>query len=299
MTETAIEPRTEKTALGAEPTGIASPSAELLFGTADPASIVERSVHVADVLMRVVHDRGLVFQFSGRDWYGAATYQLLGAFFGIRSELEWTRRLPDGSGWEARSLVRAGDGSLLGSGEAMVTRDERNWSKAPEHSVRAMAQTRAQRRALQSVLGFVVQVAGYDAAMPDAPATRAQVVALHTLAAEHGWDDVERHRRAGVESFNDLSRAEAGELLEAWGITDDTGLLARVDDDVDEDRTRASAAIPPETLEEAWVRAVGVFGSKAGVLRAVFERWPSDGGITIPGVTLEQLQTLIAGGDGS
>jgi hypothetical protein len=50
----------------------------------------------------------------------------------------------------------------------------------------------------------------------DAAATREQVVKMHALAHEFGWDEDEKHRRAGVTSLNDLSMQAASELIELW-----------------------------------------------------------------------------------
>lgn len=271
---------------------------QILFGTSDEMEILERSVRVADTLMKVVHDRGLAFRFNDRDWYGAATYQLLGTFFGLTAELEWCRPLADRAGWEARSVVRGPDGRTLGAAEAMVDRSERNWAKAPDHAVRAMAQVRAQRRAYASVLGFVLAVAGYDVADPSAPATRRQVTALHTVATELGWDDDERHVRAGVESFNDLTRSEAGELLEAWSPSErrsDVETSSRAPEPTR--ATNAAESLTPSRssggLDQAWSLAIAVYGSRVAVLRAALERWPSDRGISASSLGVGELEELI------
>lgn len=47
-------------------------------------------------------------------------------------------------------------------------------------------------------------------------ATQAQLAKLMALAGEFGWSDDERHERAGVESFTELTRSAASLLIEAW-----------------------------------------------------------------------------------
>lgn len=281
---------------------IEAPAAATLFGTNDPHEIIERSVQVADLLMKVVRDRGLVFRFNDRDWYGLQAYQALGAFFGVSTELEWSRPLADGSGWESRVVVRSMDGRILGAGEGMVTRDEKNWRNASEHSLRAMSGVRGQRRGLQSVLAFVVGLAGYDVADPSAPASRKQVTALHTIAGELGWSDEERHERAGVESFNDLTRETAGEMIDAWtdlaGASERPGAsepaapvhrgTERVNVGDSSDPSRASAS-----LDEAWSAALERFGSRVGVLKAALERWPSREGVSASSLTAAELADLV------
>ncbi|MGQ0671027.1 MAG: recombination directionality factor [Actinomycetota bacterium] len=51
----------------------------------------------------------------------------------------------------------------------------------------------------------------------DAAVTREQIVKLHAMANELGFSDKERHHRAGMDSFNDLTKARASELIEEWG----------------------------------------------------------------------------------
>jgi hypothetical protein len=47
-------------------------------------------------------------------------------------------------------------------------------------------------------------------------ATKAQLSKLVLMAQEFGWSDDERHRRAGVASFTELTKPAAHALIEAW-----------------------------------------------------------------------------------
>jgi hypothetical protein len=196
---------------------LAAPPVLALFGVG-PEAVLERATDLADSLAQVVRDRGMAMRFGDaeRDFLTLHAWQVLAAFVGVVAVIEGTSPLADASGWEARALVQTGDGRTVAAGEGMCSRAERNWRGATEHGLRAMAQTRALRRAYQGALGFIPGLAGMDVADPTAPATRRQVVALHTLAGELGLSHDEAHRRAGVESFNELTRGEAGELLESW-----------------------------------------------------------------------------------
>jgi hypothetical protein len=193
-------------------------SAPSLFGTADPRGIVSKATEVADVLATVLRERGLALRFgdSQRDfltWHG---WQVLASQMGVTTVLEWTRPLADRTGWEARAEVRTLDGRIIGAGESMCTRHESRWKAAADYAVRSMAQVRASRRALQSCLGFIPGLAGLDLSDPDAPATRKQVGTLHAITKTRGWSHEESHARAGVESFNDLTRVEAAALIDEW-----------------------------------------------------------------------------------
>lgn len=53
-------------------------------------------------------------------------------------------------------------GRIVGSAEAMCTRDERMWANRDDYALRSMAQTRATSKALASPLRFVITLAGYE-----------------------------------------------------------------------------------------------------------------------------------------
>ncbi|MFB3738721.1 MAG: hypothetical protein ACE14W_07120 [Candidatus Velamenicoccus archaeovorus] len=297
----------------------ASPPAPLALLGRDPDEVLERATQLADSLARVVRDRGLALRFgeAERDFLTLHAWQVLGAFVGVVAIVERTSPLDDGSGWEARAIVQTGDGRTVAAGEAMCTRSERNWRSATDNSLRAMAQTRALRRALQGALGFIPGLAGMDVADPTAPATRRQVVALWTLAGELGWDRDETHRRADVDSLNELTREAAGELLEAWGelLGERRGEPGGHELGAEHEHTwelipgrqlercacgaaraiRPASPPAPASREQLWARAVEAFGSSLGVLRAVLERFGDrhPEGLSAATVTAEELQELL------
>ena len=67
----------------------------------------------------------------------------VGSTLGISPYVVWSKPLPGGNGWEARAEARTVDGRIVGAAEAMVTREERNWTRAEDYALRSMAQTRA------------------------------------------------------------------------------------------------------------------------------------------------------------
>jgi hypothetical protein len=69
------------------------------------------------------------------------------------------------------------DGRVIGAGEAMCTRSERNWSRRDTFALRSMAQTRACSRALRTVLAFVMVLAGKET-------TPAEEMAADTAVSE-------------------------------------------------------------------------------------------------------------------
>jgi len=184
--------------------------------------------NVRDVI-EVARSRGFVATYGGgREFYGLPAWQLLGATYGLLPFVEWTR--PIDGGWEARATVRTIEGVDVGAAEAMATRSEPHKNRSSDHDLRAMAQTRAQRNALRSVLGSALVLAGFDFADPDAPATTDQTKALWTLADRHGWSREEAHERAGVRSLKELTREQASEMIDLWSDVTETGAAEETGD---------------------------------------------------------------------
>src|SRR5262245_45799989 len=111
-----------------------------LFGTSDPTVALARMAKIASALVDVVRDRGLVVGINGRDHLTAEAWTTLGGMLGVVPVVAWTRRLEDGSGWEARVEARTLDGRIVGAAESMCTRAESTWSRRDEYALRSMAQ---------------------------------------------------------------------------------------------------------------------------------------------------------------
>ncbi len=261
---------------------LAPSAAPTLFGTSDPRQVIARATEIADLLATVVRERGLARRFGDaeREFYELPAWQVLASQLGVTAAVEWTRRIDDG--WEARAEVRTLDGRALGAAEGMCLRSEPNFRRQSEHAIRAMAQVRAIRRAYQAVLGFIPALAGLDLSNPDAPATRKQVGTLHAIARARGWTHEDSHQRAGVESFNECTREQAAELIDAWSELEPEAIPAESPDE-------ASGL----NLDELWERAVDRYGSKVRVLRAYVERHGAGSGISAGDLTEGELWELL------
>lgn len=167
-----------------------------LWGTHDPKEIVRQVGDVADALKSVIDRQDLSVNLGGKKkhveiegWQTAATLLGLQAMtivtirvepkttFTVRTKrkkwgmLDGKRQVIEESdheweveGWsyEAIAEVRTMDGRTVGRGEAICSREEKNWFDSEESAVKGMAQTRAQSRALKQALGFIVGMAGYN-----------------------------------------------------------------------------------------------------------------------------------------
>lgn len=135
-------------------------TASTLFKTADPVQVLAEATRTADALADVLKSRNLTTSIQGKQHVQVEGWQTLGAMLGVTPVCVWTRSL--GNGWEARVEARTLDGRIVGSAEAMCTRDEKMWRNRDDYALRSMAQTRASSKALASPLRFVVTLAGYE-----------------------------------------------------------------------------------------------------------------------------------------
>jgi len=185
-----------------------------IVGTGDTRAMLEQVERNVRDVIDIARDRGFVTRFNNRDFFGFPAWSLLALTYGLVPFIEWTK--PVENGWEARAIVRTRDGDVVSSAEAMCTRKEQSRRSADDHTLRAMAQTRAMRNALRSCLGAALVMAGFDFADPEGPATNEQVGLLHQLEREIGMSHDEGHATANVDSYKSLNREDASTLIDRW-----------------------------------------------------------------------------------
>jgi hypothetical protein len=153
-----IEGEFQEAPLAVREEAVAPPS---LFGSEDPVAIVERAVRVADALKAVVVSKKLVANIQGKEYPQVEAWLTLAAMLRLTTVCEWSR--PVESGWEARVFVRDANGNTIGAAEAQCLQTEKSKRSWEDYALRSMSQTRATSKALRSVLGFVMVLAGYQA----------------------------------------------------------------------------------------------------------------------------------------
>lgn len=210
------------------PDALAGTALERVIGSGNVReSLAIMEQNVKDVI-ELCRDRQFVTKYdrkdkSGRvtgqaDFYHLPAWQLLASTYGLVPYVVWSREIGS-DGYEARAEVRiVANGQPVGAAEAMCTKRENGKKYASDHDLRAMAQSRAQRNALRSVLGAALVMAGFDFADPEAPATKDQVRAIWTLAGKQGYEHDTVHEMLGVESVKDLTREEAAEVIDRWSV---------------------------------------------------------------------------------
>ena len=133
-----------------------------LFGTSDPVEVIAKATRIADALKAVVVAKKLVANIQGKEYLTVEAWTTLGSMLGVYPFTEWSRKLPEGKGWEARVVVRTRDGVDIAAAEAMCTRDERSWKNRDDYALRSMAMTRAVSKALRLPLGFIAVLSGFQ-----------------------------------------------------------------------------------------------------------------------------------------
>ncbi len=143
----------------AEP--IETHNAVTLFGTDDPIAFLEHATRSAEALAGVLEKQKLFKQIGRKRHVLVEGWTLLGSMLGVFPVCVWTHKLEDG--WEARVEARTRSGEVVGAAEAECLRSESMWKSRDDYALRSMAQTRATSKALRQPLGFVVELAGFNA----------------------------------------------------------------------------------------------------------------------------------------
>jgi hypothetical protein len=128
---------------------------------------------------------------GGRRYLESNELQFMCRCFGINTIVRSTREVSIGGaqGFEAKTDAILGDGQVISSAVAMCLDDEPRWRDRPAHQLLAMAQTRSERRARLSAVGWVPVLAGYalskDNLEDEQPPTRKSDEALRERLLAH------------------------------------------------------------------------------------------------------------------
>jgi hypothetical protein len=182
-----------------------------LFRTDDPVQVLAAAKRVAAALKAELDAAGMVLRIGGHEHVRVEGWSTLASMLGLTTSIAWSRPVEDG--WEARAEVRTLDGRLIGAGEGMCTRAERNWARRDPFAIRSMAQTRAASKALRVPLAFVMTLSGYAGT----PAEEAEPEPAAAPAEMPGWakaatnEEIIRASHALVAIFRALGAAKPSE----------------------------------------------------------------------------------------
>lgn len=188
-----------------------------LFGTNDPAEVVNAARRAAVPLVDVIRKQKLSVKIGPSEHVRVEGWTLLGSMLGVFPICVWTRPLEDG--WEARVEARTRAGEVVGAAESECLRSEKTWANRDDYALRSMAQTRATSKALRQPLGFVMQLAGFNPTpaeeMPREEKRSSQKTELPGETFEDVFD--ESHKSGERPSANQIKKLNVlvGQLREA------------------------------------------------------------------------------------
>ncbi len=126
------------------------PATDVTLGVQpSPAVIADRGREISAELSTLFEEAGAVHEIQGKRYLSYPAWLSAAAMLGLRVVVEWSRRLPEGIGFEARAYVLNGAGEVVSAAEAECGADEPRWAEAPAFARRSMAETRASRRAIR------------------------------------------------------------------------------------------------------------------------------------------------------
>jgi hypothetical protein len=187
-----------------------------LFRTTDPVEVLAQAKRVAQALKDEIAAAGMVQRIGGREFVRVEGIQTGLAMLGCSTRIVWSRQIEDG--WEARAEIVASDERVIGAGEAMCTRSERNWAHRDAYALRSMAQTRAIGKAGRTVLSFVLTLSGHPG------------VAAEEMDADMANEPRETPVPAWAKPTSDIPAASRAltQLLAAAGIPDPAKATAKI-----------------------------------------------------------------------
>jgi hypothetical protein len=128
-----------------------------------PSDMIGRASEIATALAKVVKDRKLSRNISGREYVYVEGWATMGAMIGVlpREVQDATQELENGDFIAAVELIRVNDGAVVGFGSAIVGYDENTWKSRPRYAKRSMAITRATGKAYRLGFSWIMALAGY------------------------------------------------------------------------------------------------------------------------------------------
>jgi len=138
------------------------PEAQLSMPRA-PEIVLEEAAKAAQALRDVIERKPNKCVIEGKTYLTFEDWQTLGRFYGVTAAARSTNYVERGraQGYECHAEAIRADGQVIGAAQGECLDDEKKWRDKPLFQLRSMAQTRAQAKALRSILAWVVVMAGY------------------------------------------------------------------------------------------------------------------------------------------
>lgn len=122
--------------------------------------IINQASDVAKVLVDVIEKCKLYVVINKKKYVRVEGWETLGAGMNYRCEITSLVRFE--KGWRARAEIKDIGGNVVSTGEAICTRDEKNWATRDDFAIMSMAQTRALGKAYRLGCAWIMALAGYE-----------------------------------------------------------------------------------------------------------------------------------------
>lgn len=122
---------------------------------------------MAVVLKDYIVDQNLYTPIVGKNYVNVEGWQVAGGLMGMAAKIVKVENLSSGTEkkWRADvEIIRISDGVTVGYGSAICSNLESKKKSFDEYAICSMAQTRAIGKAYRNMIGWVIKLAGYEAA---------------------------------------------------------------------------------------------------------------------------------------
>lgn len=129
-----------------------------------PEEVLAEAAKAAAALRDVIESNPNKVVINNKTFLTFEDWLTVARFYGVTVACRTTNYLEQGRvrGYEAHAeAILASTGQVIGAAQAMCMDDEDKWRNKLVFQLRSMAQTRAQAKALRSILAWVVRLAGY------------------------------------------------------------------------------------------------------------------------------------------
>jgi hypothetical protein len=157
-----------------------------LFRKDDPVEALNEATRVSTALAEVVTKGGMIDRVSGKDYVKVEGWRTLGAILGVSPQEIAMVELENG--WQCTVEAVTSDGRCVGRATSSCTTDESRWKNAKTFELQGMASTRATSRALRAPLGFVMQLAGFQATSAEEMSEVAEREGRGIKEEDYQWD---------------------------------------------------------------------------------------------------------------
>ena len=136
-----------------------------LMEARDPGAVIDKATVIANQLQGIIDKAKLYSMISSRKYVKVEGWTTMLSMIGIFPHVDYCRKMERDEEivYESRVSLKTVDGRIVGSGEAICSSRERNWSNRDEFAIKSMAQTRATGKAARNGFSWIMALAGYEA----------------------------------------------------------------------------------------------------------------------------------------